>query len=145
MSCVAEASAARNANSAKVPIAGRRVGRGQPQQSADDHRLAQDDPALAPPQPAEQRRPEPVDQRRPQELEALGQPDPRQHADRRQVDLGLAQPGVERPISSAKGSPEEKPKASIDPVLRFATRASSVSPSAGRRSAVAIQLLLPTS
>jgi hypothetical protein len=80
---------------AKVPMAG-----------PDRWRQAPGRPAPARPgtarssscaaQPLQPRQRQPIHQRRPQELERIGQPDPRQHADRRQVDLHFAQPGVER-------------------------------------------------
>ena len=72
-----------------------RVGQRERDKGGDHHRLAQHDPAFAATETVEQRDFEAVDQRRPEEFEGISQPDPRQDADRREVDLLLAEPGVE--------------------------------------------------
>ena len=74
----------------------RRVGRGETGEGSDHHRLAKHDPALPPPDALKDRQWQPVNNRRPQELEAIGKPDPRQHADGREIDLRFAEPGIQR-------------------------------------------------
>ena len=61
-----------------------------------DEQLAEDHPAAAAAEPAEHRRVDAIDDRRPEELQRIGQPDPRQEADRRQRRARVAQPVAER-------------------------------------------------
>jgi hypothetical protein len=74
----------------------RRISRGEHQEAKAEDRLAEQDPAPPPPEPRQHRRPPLIDQRRPQEFETVSEPDPRQHADRREADFGRAQPCIQR-------------------------------------------------
>ena len=68
----------------------------QPEECGGQQHLADEQPASPPAEALEHRQPDAVDQRRPQEFKRIGEADPRQDTDGGQVDLPLAEPGVQR-------------------------------------------------
>ncbi len=71
---------------------GARIGAGHGDQAHADADLGKDHPAAPAAKKADQRRRDAIDHRPPQELHRIGEADPRQEADRRQLDLVVRQP-----------------------------------------------------
>src|SRR5207248_2567626 len=74
----------------------RRVRCSKPYEGGDEPDLAKNDPARSATKPTEERQLDPINERRPEKLEGVAKADPRQDPDRCKVDLGVAEPGVQR-------------------------------------------------
>jgi hypothetical protein len=69
-----------------------------------------------------------VDDRRPEELERISEPDQREDAHRLEVDLGLGEPGVERPEEERERQAGRESEQSHEARFRVAQRAEKRAP-----------------